>query len=167
MPASTSTPVLKPDTQLLPEAMPASGATPDDSLEDGEITEDETVVPTSPPPSPTAPKPKQSTSLPNPSPPFQMFTSLLNTVTPHELTLAKDLVLDLLGWGVTPEYLLDVGVSGQALHRIFSDLRLRMPRTMCIGGGGGAGVDEGGVARRAGYGCEIDRGGVGGRADGR
>jgi hypothetical protein len=54
----------------------------------------------------------------------------MGTVTPHQLDQAKDIVLDLLGWGVTPEYLVDCGVSSQALYRIFGDLRLRLPKNI-------------------------------------
>lgn len=48
-------------------------------------------------------------------------------MSPQELERAKDIVLDLLGWGMPPEYLVDVGVSSVALRRIFTDLRLRLP----------------------------------------
>lgn len=54
----------------------------------------------------------------------------LITVTEEELDRAKTLVLDLLGWGVTPEYLVDYGVSSGVLVRIFSDLRLRLPTNL-------------------------------------
>ncbi|KAH7883141.1 hypothetical protein F5I97DRAFT_1930721 [Phlebopus sp. FC_14] len=53
-------------------------------------------------------------------------------MTAEELDRAKSLVLDLLGWGVTPEYLVHVGVSAGALHRIFTDLRLRFPANLII-----------------------------------
>ncbi|KAJ7178867.1 hypothetical protein C8R43DRAFT_974519 [Mycena crocata] len=53
-------------------------------------------------------------------------------MTPEELDHAKDIVLDLLGWGVEPEYLVDCGVSDAVLHRIFTDLRLRLPRNLKV-----------------------------------
>ncbi|KIM73519.1 hypothetical protein PILCRDRAFT_15173 [Piloderma croceum F 1598] len=77
-------------------------------LEDGEITEDDTVVAHLSSSQPPTPKP----------------------LTPHQLDQAKDIVLDLLGWGVTPEYLVDCGVSSRALYRIFGDLRLRLPKNI-------------------------------------
>ena len=49
------------------------------------------------------------------------------TVSDEELNNAKVLVLDLLGWGVTPEYILQRGVSYQLLYTVFTDLRLRLP----------------------------------------
>ncbi|KIJ64972.1 hypothetical protein HYDPIDRAFT_40137 [Hydnomerulius pinastri MD-312] len=51
-------------------------------------------------------------------------------MTAEDLDRAKSLVLDLLGWGVTPEYLVDYGVSAGALYRIFTDLRLRLPTNL-------------------------------------
>lgn len=43
---------------------------------------------------------------------------------------AKVVVLDLLGWGVTPEYILDRGVSHKLLHTVFSELNLRLPESI-------------------------------------
>lgn len=48
-------------------------------------------------------------------------------MTDEQLHHAKVLVLDLLGWGVTPEYLLQRGVSHALLYTVFTDLRLRLP----------------------------------------
>ncbi|KAF9460395.1 hypothetical protein BDZ94DRAFT_1266133 [Collybia nuda] len=48
----------------------------------------------------------------------------------EELDHAKSLVLDLLGWGVEPEYLVDCGVSAPVLYRIFTDLHLRLPTNL-------------------------------------
>ncbi|TFK28326.1 hypothetical protein FA15DRAFT_701212 [Coprinopsis marcescibilis] len=44
-----------------------------------------------------------------------------------DLDRAKTLVLDLLGWGVEPEYLVTCGVSSQLIYRVFTDLNLRLP----------------------------------------
>ena len=44
--------------------------------------------------------------------------------------------LDVLGWGVEPEYLVHVGVSEGTIRRVFGDLRLRMPRNLGEAGGG-------------------------------
>lgn len=65
---------------------------------------------------------------------FSTITSKIldNTVTPEQLDHAKTLVLDLLGWGVEPEYLVDSGVSSGAIFRIFSDLRLRLPTNLGV-----------------------------------
>ncbi|TFK32259.1 hypothetical protein BDQ12DRAFT_728814 [Crucibulum laeve] len=51
-------------------------------------------------------------------------------LTPEELDRAKSLVLDLLGWGVEPEYLVYCGVSQPAIYKIFTDLRLRLPTNL-------------------------------------
>jgi hypothetical protein len=66
------------------------------------------------------------------SPKSVMSTSQLNPyflppVSQEDLDHAKSLVLDLLGWGVTPEYLVECGVSTSAILRIFGDLKLRLP----------------------------------------
>ena len=54
----------------------------------------------------------------------------MHLVPPAEFDRAKDVVLDLLGWGVTPEYLVDAGVSSEALYTIFKDLNLRLPTNL-------------------------------------
>jgi hypothetical protein len=55
-------------------------------------------------------------------------------VSDEELDLAKSIVLDLLGWGVEPEYLIECGVSSHAIYRIFTDLRLRLPSNLSYTG---------------------------------
>jgi hypothetical protein len=51
-------------------------------------------------------------------------------VTKEDLDRAKSLVLDLLGWGVTPEYLVECGLSPSVVYKIFTDLRLRLPSNL-------------------------------------
>ncbi|KAF4613203.1 hypothetical protein D9613_010954 [Agrocybe pediades] len=46
---------------------------------------------------------------------------------PDDLAAAKEIVLDLLGWGVKAEDLVSSGVSPEAIYRIFTDLNLRLP----------------------------------------
>ncbi|KAF8124678.1 hypothetical protein EV363DRAFT_1299600 [Boletus edulis] len=49
-------------------------------------------------------------------------------LTKEDLDRAKSLVLDLLGWDVTLEYLVERGLSqSAAIYAIFTDLRLRLP----------------------------------------
>ena len=48
----------------------------------------------------------------------------------EDLERAKSVVLDLLGWGVSGEYLVECGVSSPAIHRIFTDLHLRLPANL-------------------------------------
>ncbi|KAG6808186.1 hypothetical protein H0H92_005108 [Tricholoma furcatifolium] len=47
---------------------------------------------------------------------------------------AKDIVLDLLGWGVNPEYLVDCGVSREMVFHVFTELNLRMPQNLDVTG---------------------------------
>lgn len=47
---------------------------------------------------------------------------------------AKDIVLDLLGWGVQPEYLVDCGLSREIVYYVFSELQLRLPSNLDIVG---------------------------------
>lgn len=54
----------------------------------------------------------------------------MSIVTDEQLHQAKVLVLDLLGWGVPPEYLLQRGVSHALLYTVFTDLRLRLPESI-------------------------------------
>ncbi|KAF9484039.1 hypothetical protein BDN70DRAFT_989839 [Pholiota conissans] len=69
-------------------------------------------------------------SLPKPVP--DTSAKLTFTLSPEELDLAKDLVLDLLGWGVEPEYLIDSGVSAAVIFRVFTDLNLRLPKNLKV-----------------------------------
>ncbi|KAF5385621.1 hypothetical protein D9757_005551 [Collybiopsis confluens] len=45
----------------------------------------------------------------------------------EEYDTAKDIILDLLGWGVPPEYLVDCGLSREIVFYVFSELNLRLP----------------------------------------
>ncbi|KAH7908441.1 hypothetical protein BJ138DRAFT_1091267 [Hygrophoropsis aurantiaca] len=54
------------------------------------------------------------------------------SMSADDLDRAKSLVLDLLGWGVSPEYLVECGVSTDVLYRIFTDLRLRLPSNLAL-----------------------------------
>lgn len=53
-------------------------------------------------------------------------------VTQMEYDAAKDIVLDLLGWGVPPQYLVDCGLSKELVYYVFTDLRLRLPPNLDI-----------------------------------
>ncbi|KAF7365121.1 MADS-box domain-containing protein [Mycena venus] len=43
---------------------------------------------------------------------------------------AKDIVLDLLGWGVPPDYLVDCNLSREIVFYVFSELNLRLPHNL-------------------------------------
>lgn len=47
---------------------------------------------------------------------------------------AKDIVLDLLGWGVPPEYLVDCGLSREIVYYVFIELNLRLPNNLDLSG---------------------------------
>jgi hypothetical protein len=48
-------------------------------------------------------------------------------VTMDEYDTAKDIILDLLGWGVPPEYLVDCGLTKALVFYVFTELNLRLP----------------------------------------
>lgn len=52
------------------------------------------------------------------------------TVTDDEIFEAKVLVLDILGWGVPPVYLLECGISELAVVVCLSELKLRIPQVL-------------------------------------
>ncbi|KAI5118806.1 hypothetical protein M0805_005148 [Coniferiporia weirii] len=51
-----------------------------------------------------------------------------------QFNLVKELVLDLLGWGVSPEYLVDCGLTREAIFYTFTELNLRLPRNLDVSG---------------------------------
>lgn len=70
------------------------------------------------------------------SPVSRLSKDLLNTLTNlHPVTqaqyeAAKDIVLDLLGWGVPPEYLVSCGLSREIVYYVFVELNLRLPSNL-------------------------------------
>jgi hypothetical protein len=48
-------------------------------------------------------------------------------VTMDEYDTAKDIILDLLGWGVPPEFLVDCGLTKALVFYVFTELNLRLP----------------------------------------
>ncbi|KAF6757420.1 hypothetical protein DFP72DRAFT_233999 [Ephemerocybe angulata] len=51
-------------------------------------------------------------------------------MTQSQYDTAKDLVLDLLGWGVAPDYLLQCGLSRELIYYVFTELNLRLPTSL-------------------------------------
>ena len=47
---------------------------------------------------------------------------------------AKDVVLDLLGWGVPPEFFVDCGLTREIVYYVFSELNLRFPQNLDVTG---------------------------------
>ncbi|OJA16872.1 hypothetical protein AZE42_11242 [Rhizopogon vesiculosus] len=131
-----------------------------DLLEEGEITEEDvsSTTSTSVPPKITFPLLKissgtlrvpsesesaQSSRLSSPAiscgstmtatPTIPQYSELdTRPMTREDLDHAKDLVLDLLGWGVSPQYLIEAGVSMGILHRVFTELNLRLPTNLVL-----------------------------------
>ncbi|KAF8133762.1 hypothetical protein EV363DRAFT_1448437 [Boletus edulis] len=58
----------------------------------------------------------------------------VNHLTQAQYNTAKDIVLDLLGWGVPPEYLLECGLSRHVIFYVFSELNLRLPSNLDTSG---------------------------------
>ncbi|PIL22807.1 hypothetical protein GSI_15502 [Ganoderma sinense ZZ0214-1] len=56
------------------------------------------------------------------------------SLTQAQYELAKDTILDLLGWGVPPEYLVDSGLSREIIFYVFVELNLRLPKNLDITG---------------------------------
>lgn len=48
-------------------------------------------------------------------------------MTQEQYDRSKQMVLDLLGWGVPPEYLMECGVTRELIYFTFTELRLRLP----------------------------------------
>ncbi|THV00853.1 hypothetical protein K435DRAFT_431464 [Dendrothele bispora CBS 962.96] len=55
-------------------------------------------------------------------------------INQEQYDAAKDIVLDLLGWGVPPEYLVDCGLSREIVYYVFTELNLRFPNNLDITG---------------------------------
>ncbi|PCH39993.1 hypothetical protein WOLCODRAFT_162011 [Wolfiporia cocos MD-104 SS10] len=55
-------------------------------------------------------------------------------MTQLQYDTAKDIVLDLLGWGVPPEYLVSCGLSREIVYYVFTELNLRLPANLDITG---------------------------------
>jgi hypothetical protein len=53
-----------------------------------------------------------------------------SSVNEKQYEAAKDIFLDLLGWGVDPEYIAKTGVSREIIFYVFTELRLRLPRNL-------------------------------------
>jgi hypothetical protein len=59
-----------------------------------------------------------------------IFVSDNIQVTKTQLWEAKMIILDLLGWGVTPSYLVDCGLTREAVYYVFTELNLKLPSNL-------------------------------------
>jgi hypothetical protein len=53
-------------------------------------------------------------------------------VTQKQYDTAKEVILDILGYGVPPEYLIDCGISKEIIYYVFTELNLRLPSNLVI-----------------------------------
>ncbi|KAJ7095792.1 hypothetical protein B0H15DRAFT_71624 [Mycena belliarum] len=118
--------------------------------EEGEISDSEdspSKPPSKPPPDPTAVKVESPThnhlsdriSHPGPSPiPVSLGECIIDpdhvrpglSMNQDQYDTAKDIILDLLGWGVPPDYLVDCNLSREVVYYVFSELKLRLPSNL-------------------------------------
>jgi len=51
-------------------------------------------------------------------------------VTQRQYDTVKEIILDILGYGVPPEYLVDCGISKEIIYYVFTELNLRLPSNL-------------------------------------
>lgn len=56
------------------------------------------------------------------------------SVTEAQYLTARDIILDLLGWGVSPEYLVNCGLSREIIFYVFAEHNLRLPSNIDLTG---------------------------------
>ncbi len=59
--------------------------------------------------------------------PFLIRRLTMSTVTQTQYDTCKDVILDLLGWGVPTDYLMSCGLSREVIYFVFTELNLRLP----------------------------------------
>ncbi|KAH9080620.1 hypothetical protein EDB83DRAFT_2340516 [Lactarius deliciosus] len=52
------------------------------------------------------------------------------SLTQRQYDTAKEVILDILGYGVPPEYLMDCGLSREIIYYVFTELNLRLPNNL-------------------------------------
>jgi hypothetical protein len=62
--------------------------------------------------------------------PISMYSFPPLIVTQEQYNTVKEIILDILGWGVAPEYLIDCGISPITLFYAFHELNLRLPQNL-------------------------------------
>ena len=55
-------------------------------------------------------------------------------MTQKQYDTAKEVILDILGYGVPPEYLIDCGISQEIIYYVFTELNLRLPNNLDTAG---------------------------------
>ncbi|KAI0004587.1 hypothetical protein BJV74DRAFT_881167 [Russula compacta] len=56
------------------------------------------------------------------------------SLTQKQYDTAKEVILDILGYGVPPEYLIDCGLSKEIIYYVFTELNLRLPSNLDTAG---------------------------------
>ncbi|KAI9465576.1 hypothetical protein BJY52DRAFT_592877 [Lactarius psammicola] len=56
------------------------------------------------------------------------------SLTQRQYDTAKEVILDILGYGVPPEYLIDCGLSREIIYYVFTELNLRLPNNLDLVG---------------------------------
>ena len=51
-------------------------------------------------------------------------------MTQRQYDTTKEVILDILGYGVPPEYLIDCGISKEMIYYVFTELNLRLPSNL-------------------------------------
>lgn len=54
-----------------------------------------------------------------------VLIDIYTSVTVEELSEAKAIILDLLGWGVPSDYFVNCGLTHEAIYCIFTELNLK------------------------------------------
>ncbi|KZT44630.1 hypothetical protein SISSUDRAFT_1039184 [Sistotremastrum suecicum HHB10207 ss-3] len=85
-----------------------------------------------PPPHPSKPVSGLQSSGPSQEPvPIDVGHVRPNlSMSATQLWEAKEIILDLLGWGVPPTYLVDCGLTREAVYYTFTELNLKLPETL-------------------------------------
>ncbi|KAI0755239.1 hypothetical protein C8Q80DRAFT_1143856 [Daedaleopsis nitida] len=151
-----SSPAMRPtaSTVPVPDVMDVDDA---QAREEGEISDSETPPPSSPVnfnPTPASPKIQPEQMPPPPVPKVEPLSPALPfaaavtdgtstsalapgmycrpglRMTEAQYNAARDIILDVLGWGVPPEYLVQIGLSRETIYYIFVDHNLRLPKNM-------------------------------------
>jgi hypothetical protein len=55
-------------------------------------------------------------------------------VTQRKYDATKEVILDILGYGVPPEYLIECGISKEIIYYVFTELNLRLPSNLDTAG---------------------------------
>ncbi|KAI0298805.1 hypothetical protein B0F90DRAFT_675733 [Multifurca ochricompacta] len=56
------------------------------------------------------------------------------SLTQKQYDTSKEVILDILGYGVPPEYLIDCGLSREIIYYVFTELNLRLPNNLDVVG---------------------------------